>query len=609
MAHNFQWRLIAYVDGTRETLYPVTLYHPSDMGAVEDLLHSFRRKAFIANDIITTLGRPKEVLITEPAVVLRMEQANWKLGDVCELLSGKTTLADLHQALFNGVHGQETPLLIVELSRGNRRLEDLQALDVLKEMEKKRQAIFEDAPGMTPSASCKPRKYKDIQAGPTALLDGRYGGSYPNSAALPIEVLHPAFATFNAITSDLNHHLDKDILIATKKLMVAASQVVALETDRSETTHTLLSDLLNVTLHQTTSVDRSAGDYIGTYTRNEEPTGPATLVIVEEKAELGSSDDPAVKAEFSYLQHWSAKSTQKLANATSCPSFIVAIAGAYVCVLGAVITTHTIVNHLTDYVWIGGGRAIDIGHIYRVARIFSALRRAIHELTSYYADLPKRGPNSIYFSQATSYADESGVVHFRYLRPLKPGADSSCASFLARELKKTEGANLAGDPPLVDGERLFVVKFVERYGVEAHELLASHGKAPKLFYYGNIWESAPERHGCKGRKMVVMEYVKGQHFPEAPASAMREVLFTTVRILHDAGYVHGDIRMPNVLIKDGEGDADARILLLDFDWAGKEGEVHYPPDLSREIPWASGIEEFGLIKKEHDIAMIHKIYT
>ena len=48
-----------------------------------------------------------------------------------------------------------------------------------------------------------------------------------------------------------------------------------------------------------------------------------------------------------------------------------------------------------------------------------------------------------------------------------------------------------------------------------------------------------------------------------------------IKKLHDGGFVFGDLRPPNVLFSGG------RVLLIDFDWAGKSGEAQYPCGLSR----------------------------
>lgn len=43
-----------------------------------------------------------------------------------------------------------------------------------------------------------------------------------------------------------------------------------------------------------------------------------------------------------------------------------------------------------------------------------------------------------------------------------------------------------------------------------------------------------------------------------------------IRSFHDKNFVHGDLRCPNIIC-DGE-----KVMIVDFNWAGKEGEVSYP---------------------------------
>ena len=50
----------------------------------------------------------------------------------------------------------------------------------------------------------------------------------------------------------------------------------------------------------------------------------------------------------------------------------------------------------------------------------------------------------------------------------------------------------------------------------------------------------------------------------------RRMLQEGVNSFHDAGLVHGDLRAPNILC-DGN-----KVMLIDFDWGGKQGEVFYP---------------------------------
>ena len=60
----------------------------------------------------------------------------------------------------------------------------------------------------------------------------------------------------------------------------------------------------------------------------------------------------------------------------------------------------------------------------------------------------------------------------------------------------------------------------------------------------------------------------------------KKQLVDLVKEIHGAGFVHGDLRFPNVVC-----DAKRDVVLLDYDWGGKEGEASFPigalnPDLT-----------------------------
>jgi hypothetical protein len=54
--------------------------------------------------------------------------------------------------------------------------------------------------------------------------------------------------------------------------------------------------------------------------------------------------------------------------------------------------------------------------------------------------------------------------------------------------------------------------------------------------------------------------------------------------------VHGDFRMANIMLKEGEED---KAVLIDFDWAGEAGKVKYP--VSRSVGFGYPGEPGGFI--------------
>lgn len=252
-------------------------------------------------------------------------------------------------------------------------------------------------------------------------------------------------------------------------------------------------------------------------------------------------------------------------------------------------------------------RHIDDSNTLRVARILWALRMALERLKSYYAQVTQPETDKMrYFSLATEYKGSDGrTVKFEYVDFLKSPGDS-CNTFLARQCD--------------DQARMIVVKFVERYGETAHRLLAANKLAPALLYYGDIWLSGPEQHGCGPRKMVVMEYVSGQVAADWVDSASDSDMIGVWKAMQQAlellqsqtpPLVHGDLRLLNIHIADVQDGVDEgvqkRVRLLDFDWAGEAGVTRYPFHLSQQIKWPSGAKAYAYITTAHDDEMVARL--
>ncbi|KAJ2913993.1 hypothetical protein MD484_g6412, partial [Candolleomyces efflorescens] len=466
--------------------------------------------------------------------------------------------------------------------------------DVLTRMRKRLRTTVTASKTATPSVSSKPSQYYDFQGGVAPIIDGRYC-STQNTVGLPVEIYHPAFSHFVAVSRDETVEPPQDILDFTIKLMNAASRVATNEVSRQPTTRGLLSKILNFTVIQTVLLNKSSSDHIVLYTREGSTMlGAAALAVIEEKGEQGTSGEGSVQGSFSYLQHWIETGQKDLMAASFCPSFIISIAGPWLVVLGAVLTSNAVVQRLTDYVWLGHSRVIDDIATKRVARIFTALRQSVAQLKSFYQTLsPSPSANDRFFPLARSYVEQhsSQVISFQYKRPLKQDTPS-CVAFLAE----------------TSSGRQVVVKFVERYGAEAHQLLADAGRAPALLYCGKIWHNDQStRDGCYPRKMVVMEYLCGETLEGVASSATRQAVLKAVQHLHVNGLVHGDVRPPNIMIMDGtDGDEGSRVRILDFDWAGREGEARYPYRLSPGL-WADGVRDNELILAAHDLEMVQRL--
>ncbi|SJL13008.1 uncharacterized protein ARMOST_16444 [Armillaria ostoyae] len=139
-----------------------------------------------------------------------------------------------------------------------------------------------------------------------------------------------------------------------------------------------------------------------------------------------------------------------------------------------------------------------------------------------------------------------------------------------------------------------------------HRLLADAGLAPKLLYHGPLGSST-DVPSYGSLRMVVMEEAEGtnafvlyqdREVLDLFLASVREA----VRELHAYGFVFGDLRRQNIMVSPG-----GKVKLIDFDWAGKDGEAMYPIRMSNKIRWAPGVGAMEKMYKAHDNFMIDRL--
>ena len=134
-----------------------------------------------------------------------------------------------------------------------------------------------------------------------------------------------------------------------------------------------------------------------------------------------------------------------------------------------------------------------------------------------------------------------------------------------------------------------LVKFSKKYSKELHEFCSMRHFAPQLLAF----EEFPG--GWLG---IAMEYFPtAVRVDESPSlikhgETWLKQIDEIVSTLHEHGYVHGDLRAPN-FIADEE-----RLLLIDFDWGGKEGLATFPD--TELIPMLRAHRGVKLIEMKND---------
>jgi len=105
--------------------------------------------------------------------------------------------------------------------------------------------------------------------------------------------------------------------------------------------------------------------------------------------------------------------------------------------------------------------------------------------------------------------------------------------------------------------------------------------------------------------MVIMDFIGDEYhdLEDSPVKAIFEPeVRETLTRLHQEGFVHGDIRTTNIMVKKG---VSLGIMLVDLDWAGKIGEVQYPMNVNDvDIRRPDGAYDNQFILPQHDMTMI-----
>ena len=144
------------------------------------------------------------------------------------------------------------------------------------------------------------------------------------------------------------------------------------------------------------------------------------------------------------------------------------------------------------------------------------------------------------------------------------------------------------------------VKFTQQYSPELHRFCADKGFAPKLLGFERLiggWIALAME------KVDIVEPWEIKSFSDL--GTWKEEIRALVKAFHEEDFVHGDLRLANFIFTE---QSPHKMLLVDFDWGGKEGDAFFPPGkLSKELQVPDDLLDRP-ITKEHDNKVLERTF-
>ncbi|KAM6501181.1 hypothetical protein JOM56_004195 [Amanita muscaria] len=414
---------------------------------------------------------------------------------------------------------------------------------------------------MEPSTAGEPNGFSKRQENPDQMI-------YCNRprdafAPIPVMLLHPIFGQF--IDDCENYKPTEKDNAFVLELSTAMSKFYLDEAKRADSVRQLFTEKYDIDFVQTVIEGITDGDIGRTNRRN------LRFAIIDFKNDVGSKGaEPLLQSIHYYLESNRRRAPEMPSSVLPC--MILMVFGPYMCFVGAAWMDRPVSQVLSSilpfYFDFSDTRLRAMA-----ARHLGAFKKAIRSLQDYYH-------NDLSRKHITSLVDSS-EHHFKYV-------------------KQHEHHRLFFFGKLSDG-RGICIKFTHDYSPAVHSLCASKGFAPKLLGF----EGLPG-----GWWMVVMEHINENYmqFHDLEShhrSSVLEYLKQFLTFLHANGFVHGDIRDTNIMVpRSGE----PHFFLIDFDWAGRIGEVRYPMNVNRKGIWRpDGARDGELITAEHDDEMLQHL--
>ncbi|CAG8719594.1 7189_t:CDS:2, partial [Funneliformis mosseae] len=139
-------------------------------------------------------------------------------------------------------------------------------------------------------------------------------------------------------------------------------------------------------------------------------------LFLKVKNEIGSGgSDPTIQAAIYYRDHWVQSISSPVRECCCALSFVIAVAGLWLCVLGCIFLEKVIVQPLTDLISFTINME-DYKQLEQIAQLFQALYLAVYRLKDFYKSLNLIPSEQRFFSYLNKYQTENNkTISFTYL--------------------------------------------------------------------------------------------------------------------------------------------------------------------------------------------------
>ena len=146
-----------------------------------------------------------------------------------------------------------------------------------------------------------------------------------------------------------------------------------------------------------------------------------------------------------------------------------------------------------------------------------------------------------------------------------------------------------------------------KYGEAVHRAMAAKDHSPRLIDCLKVTDDT---------FLVVMEKFDSEMLDvywksvlvcekESKRRTIEQQLRNILSFMRRQRYVHGGLREPNILVS---GKSEIKLKIVDFNWAGKAGEVEYPLDLNTNA-FITSVKPRQKILMEHDSEQVDYIIS